>query len=248
MILDCPKPARKLPHSTWHDTHSPATAAPSTAITWSLEAGTVQLFIVGPGPDAWLACSRPNYQPRSTPGTPREREIARQAVILLNQTHRNDKDAGIPQIQAALRLAAKQIRAKASLTTSTEPLTETEHAPSADAYGRVHRPDCSRRATAVDSARVLKLVTLITRHAGILPADLVGGDNSRPLSRIRHLAIGTVREVFPAMVNYQLAEIFHCDPGHIRRARDSHAARLITDPAYQKLHAAILAEFNKSPE
>ena len=50
---------------------------------WEICVGTVQIFIVGPNEDDWLACSKPNYKKR-IPGTKREHEIALRAVEILN--------------------------------------------------------------------------------------------------------------------------------------------------------------------
>lgn len=75
---------------------------------WSLIQGTVQLFISGPGPQAWCACSKPNYEPGSKPGTPQERVIALAALQILIKRHREDKDAGVVHIQDALALATRQ--------------------------------------------------------------------------------------------------------------------------------------------
>lgn len=85
----------------------------TSAITWSVTQGTVQIFIIGPGPDAWLACSKPNYH-RTSPGcTRKEMAIAKAAVVILNQRHREDKDAGVPHIRQALKEAARQVRQEA---------------------------------------------------------------------------------------------------------------------------------------
>lgn len=50
---------------------------------WELHIGTVQIFIVGPMEDDWLACSKPNYQKR-TPGTHHEHKLANLAVKILS--------------------------------------------------------------------------------------------------------------------------------------------------------------------
>ncbi len=66
---------------------------------WEIHVGHVQLFIVGPGPDAWLACSKPEYRPGIKPGTHRERAIAQRAILILRHA---GPDAGVPEIKAAL--------------------------------------------------------------------------------------------------------------------------------------------------
>lgn len=82
-------------------------ATPVAAVLhiWELHVGTVQLFIVGPGPAAWLACSESVYSGQI--GTDEERAIARRAVILLNREHLQDKDAGPAEIKAALERARR---------------------------------------------------------------------------------------------------------------------------------------------
>jgi hypothetical protein len=77
--------------------------------TWELHIGTVQLFISGPGPDAWLACSEPCYS--GSIGTDHERHVAHKAVTILRKNHGQNKDAGIPEIQTALALARAEIPA-----------------------------------------------------------------------------------------------------------------------------------------
>lgn len=84
-----------------HPVHQ--TAVKSVLYIWELHVGTVQLFIVGPGPDAWLKCSEASYD--GTIGSCRERAIARRAVRILNPTRREDKDAGPTEIRAALDAA-----------------------------------------------------------------------------------------------------------------------------------------------
>lgn len=80
----------------------------SASHQWELITGTVQLFISGPGPQAWFACSKPNYEPGSKPGTPRECAIAKRALHICIQRHREDRDAGVSHIQEALALATQQ--------------------------------------------------------------------------------------------------------------------------------------------
>jgi hypothetical protein len=85
-----------------HPNHQNAT--PIGLECWHLHVGHVQLFIVGPGPDAWLACSEPCYSGRI--GTQQERNIARRAIEILARNHNQNKDAGPDEIRAALRQAA----------------------------------------------------------------------------------------------------------------------------------------------
>lgn len=87
-----------LADSTLHQT-----AVTTSLHIWELHVGTVQLFIVGPGPNAWLACSESCYSGQI--GTDEERRIARYAVILLNNERLQDKDAGPDEIKDALQRA-----------------------------------------------------------------------------------------------------------------------------------------------
>lgn len=90
-----------------HPNHQAAvTATVATALhIWEVHVGTVQLFISGPGQDAWLACSESYYSGRI--GTDEERDIARRAVILLNDEQIQNKDAGPTEIRAALERARR---------------------------------------------------------------------------------------------------------------------------------------------
>jgi len=75
---------------------------------WHLHTGTIRLFIVGPGDDAWLAVSEPCY---SGPiGTEQERAVAHRAIRLLDRLRRYDRNAGTAEIKAAIRQAASEIR------------------------------------------------------------------------------------------------------------------------------------------
>lgn len=66
---------------------------------WEIHVGVVHLYLVGPGPTAMRKCSRANY---ATPGTPEEWELARRALAILNERHRENKEAGEDEILAAL--------------------------------------------------------------------------------------------------------------------------------------------------
>lgn len=87
-------------------------AKTEATLHWQLVVGTVQIFISGPGPDAWLACSKPNYEPGSKPGTESERYVARRALKICIQRHRDDRDAGVSEIKAAFKQAIAEIRAE----------------------------------------------------------------------------------------------------------------------------------------
>ena len=65
---------------------------------WELHVGSVYLYIIGPGPTAMRRCSRRSI----SPGTATEREIAERALAILNELHRENKDAGADEILAAL--------------------------------------------------------------------------------------------------------------------------------------------------
>lgn len=81
-------------------------AAATRAHSWEMHIGSVQLFIEGPGPDAWLACSKSCYSGQV--GTDEERSIARRAVAILTRSHLHNKDAGPNEIRTALELARTQ--------------------------------------------------------------------------------------------------------------------------------------------
>lgn len=73
--------------------------------TWELHVGSIRLYIVGPGHDCMHAVSDSYYS--GIVGSAAERAIARRAVAVLNAEHHDDKDAGLPEIRAALARAAK---------------------------------------------------------------------------------------------------------------------------------------------
>ena len=81
-------------------------AAATHSHIWEMHIGFVQLFICGPGSDAWLACSESYYYGRV--GTAEERSLARRAVAILARTQRQNNDAGPNEIRAALDLARTQ--------------------------------------------------------------------------------------------------------------------------------------------
>lgn len=66
---------------------------------WEIHVGSIYLYLVGPGPNAMRRCSKANYQ---TPGTPEEWEIARRALAILNERHRENNEAGEDEILAVL--------------------------------------------------------------------------------------------------------------------------------------------------
>lgn len=65
---------------------------------WEIHTGSIYLYLVGPGPDAMRRCSRRSV----TPGTPEERALAERALAILNERHRENRDAGVEEITAAL--------------------------------------------------------------------------------------------------------------------------------------------------
>lgn len=65
---------------------------------WYIHTGSVYLYIVGPGPTAMRRCSVRSM----TPGTLREWDIAQKAILILNQLYRENDEAGVPEILAAL--------------------------------------------------------------------------------------------------------------------------------------------------
>jgi hypothetical protein len=92
-------------------------ASVATALhIWEVHVGTVQLFISGPGPHAWLACSESCYSGQI--GTDEERAIARRAVALLNRHQLQNKDAGPDEIKAALEVARRAYLSTSNFTPS----------------------------------------------------------------------------------------------------------------------------------
>lgn len=65
---------------------------------WEIHVGSIYLYIVGHGPTAMRKCSRRSINP----GTPQEWELAQRALGILNECHRENEDAGVFEILAAL--------------------------------------------------------------------------------------------------------------------------------------------------
>ena len=63
-----------------------------------IHTGSIYLYLVGPGPDSMRRCSRRSM----TPGTPEERALAERALAILNERHRENREAGAFEILAAL--------------------------------------------------------------------------------------------------------------------------------------------------
>lgn len=92
-------------------TTDPTPDATAQTTRWHLHRGTVQWFLVGPGPHAWLACSEPDYvswrKPVMQPG---ESALARAALALLESRHSQDTSAGVEEIKRALADAAAGVK------------------------------------------------------------------------------------------------------------------------------------------
>lgn len=65
---------------------------------WEIHTGSVYLYLVGPGPKAMRRCSRRSVNP----GTEAERELAERARQILNDRHRENREAGEAEIYDAL--------------------------------------------------------------------------------------------------------------------------------------------------
>ena len=80
-----------------------------SSISWYLHVGTVNLYIVGPGPSAMLRCSEPYYTGEI--GSDEEKAIARIAVDQLNRELEQNISSGPEIIVAALEKAKAQYHA-----------------------------------------------------------------------------------------------------------------------------------------
>ena len=69
---------------------------------WHLFHGSVHVYIVGDGPDAWLRCSATDYSKGSAKGTEAELAVARRAIELLRKDHGRDFSADHKTILCAL--------------------------------------------------------------------------------------------------------------------------------------------------
>jgi hypothetical protein len=86
---------------------------------WHLHRGTVQWFICGPGADAMLACSAPDYEGRHPTIGRREAAVARKAIGLLDEFHRHSRNLGPADIQRVLNEAECLI--PAHITNASDP-------------------------------------------------------------------------------------------------------------------------------
>ena len=249
------KKHRPQPYLADHPVH--LTAATHLHI-WGLHVGWIQLFIAGPGPDAWLACSESYYYGQV--GTEEERNLARRAVAILNRTHRQNNDAGPSEIRAALTLASTQdepIPESDDCEISQlppEPLADfpereivTAPAPQLARQPATPPPTpalskrAQRRAEQPDIAAILAIVESVAAITGVTPAQMIARDRHKPIVNARHLAIGAVRESFPALTLMQIGEVFHRDHGSVINSVAAHRALLRSDATYQTLHSRIPA-------
>ena len=217
-------------------------AAATHSHIWEMHVGWIQLFIAGPGPDAWLACSESYYYGQV--GTEDERNLARRAVAILAVAHRQNNDAGPNEIRAALELARTQsepIPAHDDCEISQlapEP-KPAPNIPSAKSKSPVSRPQCGKKAGAVDPAAILAVIQAVADATGLSPADFVGRDRAREICHARHLAIATVWQEFPQLTSIQLSEIFHRGHSAMIKSRDESTHLLQSNSDYQRLHARV---------
>lgn len=76
-----------------------------TSQCWHLHHGFAQVFIVGEGSLAWLACTAADYSRGPAKGTPQEMAVARRALEILRKDHANNMDACPAVIRSALQAA-----------------------------------------------------------------------------------------------------------------------------------------------
>lgn len=132
---------------------------------WHLHRGTVQWFIVGPGPNAWLACSAPDYASRKASIQPDESALARAAIALLEFRHAQDNSAGVEEIKKALADAAagvKPVRSKPT-TLSFDSSKSTKPA----------KPQW----TTIDADEVQHIKQVVSEITGV-PIDLIDATNN----------------------------------------------------------------------
>lgn len=79
---------------------APPTFVPEYVYQWQVFVGSMRLFIVGPGGNAWFPVSIPTSTGQV--GTFEEHKVAQDAVIIMSARHRENKDAGPDEIRQAL--------------------------------------------------------------------------------------------------------------------------------------------------
>lgn len=221
-------------------------AAVATALhIWELHVGTVQLFIVGPGPDAWLACSKSYYSGQV--GTDEERNIARRAVILLNREQMQTKDAGPAEITAALERARKLSDLLPSCEIA-QPVAEPESPPAADVVPppavppRQHsRVSAASPVSSKELARELeRILASVSRHAAIPAAEILGKRKDVVTAQARFLSMAILFERLPRLTLCHAAKAFGSrHHGSVMNALARHRHLSETESAYQTLAALV---------
>lgn len=158
---------------------------------WHLHRGTVQWFIVGPGPNAWLACSAPDYASRKPTIQPDESALARAAIALLESKHSQDTSAGVAEIKQALTDAAAGVK-----PAKPHPLA-TPFNPS-----KPLKPE----SVVIDHAEVRRIKQVVSEITGVSVAQIESV--STPIGQIstaKNLYYGAVHARWPKAEQRQLA-------------------------------------------
>jgi len=199
---------------------------------WQLHVGTIRLFIIGPGEDAWFPASEPCYTGRI--GTEEERAIARRAVRLLDRLRRYDYLAGAAEIKAALRQAASEIR---------RGIPEIIAPPEPEVLPSIHpRPNKTAAPLPPDQSlirRALFAVATITgvKESAIYATSKTGAD--RKLNHARCMFQGIVSDLHPRTYHSDLAAAMGRCRSALSHAVINHKARLLDFPAYAATYQKI---------
>lgn len=171
---------------------TPEQTTPEQTTPWHLHRGTVQWFLVGPGPQAWLACSAPDYASRKPAILPAELAIARAALALLKSRHAQDTAAGVEEIKKALADAASGVKPAKPKPAAAPPLTAKHPKP---------------EPIDIDPAEVLRIKRVVAEVTCISMAQIDSGSAapSPRVSAAKNLFHGALSARWPRAENRQLA-------------------------------------------
>lgn len=194
---------------------------------WHIWRGTIRYFLVGPGPKAMHPCSEPDYANRRPVMTSREAALAKTALGLLEQRHRQDKEAGVAEIQLALADAARGVRPKTG---------RADHASSGETENRAELPPVKITRAMVDHvASIVGLVCKIPAHRLYQKAT-----SESTLRAARILFIGCIRDLHPGIMQKDLIPILGMAAPSISNALFRHQYNLESFKDYRRQHAEIV--------
>lgn len=217
-----------LPSRTGADHTKTGTGTAEAIRPWHLHIGLVQLFIVGPGPDAWLACSESCYSGQV--GTDRERAIARRAIQILATRHRDDNTLGPAEIRTVLAEAAHEHRHGIPILTAT-PTPEPEPVPS---------PPVSSDFD-YDHGIMNHTFKTVVKVCRVPPTSIIQPERSRSVSHARVLLVHTITQVCPGIPHKTIAELLERRTHQVGMFLARHRDLIASDASYRKRAARVAA-------